>query len=85
MSTASKVVQLLLEHNPLVDIQDVTGATALHLANSMNNGKLIDSLLANLQNKTDNAVNDVRVSHFHIACTGSNAEIVEEFLKSKPN
>ena len=84
-----EMVQLLLMMNhKLINYKDKDGWTPLHVAShcwlaqkrSQEAEEIIDLILVVHDECIHNSVNNHGLSHFHIACTRSNAKVVQGFL-----
>ncbi|KAJ8681181.1 hypothetical protein QAD02_016968 [Eretmocerus hayati] len=72
----------LLRIGANINIKDGWKLTALHLADMTRNEPMIDLLLTAHKTISSNPVNAEGLTHFHIACTRNNPEIVKCFFES---
>ncbi|KAJ8675017.1 hypothetical protein QAD02_010803 [Eretmocerus hayati] len=77
-----ETVQFLVSIGADITIRNYFDNTALHLADSMRNEKIIDIILEGHTFLTQNPVNSDGLSHFHIACTRNKPKFVMNFIKS---
>ncbi|KAJ8668497.1 hypothetical protein QAD02_010160 [Eretmocerus hayati] len=75
------VVKLLLKSGAKMMVKNSRSLTPLHLANIVRDEVMIDILLAAQLFELGNPKDSSGLSHFHIACTRNNTEVVEFFLK----
>ncbi|KAJ8667900.1 hypothetical protein QAD02_009563 [Eretmocerus hayati] len=74
------VVEFLLSLGTSIIIKDGHQHTPLHLAHMLRNERIIDMILVAHEEVFDNPVDSKGLSHFHIACTRNNPNMVEHFL-----
>ncbi len=82
------VIKVLLQYGANIEAKNGVGQTPLHLAfymrrtlyPSKNSLDIIDMLLSNLKKTNINFVDSTGLSHFHIACTRDQPDIVKHFL-----
>ena len=77
----TETVELLLRYGADITRQDKNGNTPLHIAVGMMDESLIDLLLSEYKYTNKNPKNIANCSHFHIACTRNNPDIVYGFLQ----
>lgn len=76
-----ETVQFLVGSGADITAKTVNKLTPLHLADTLRNETIIDTILAAHTYEITNPVNSEGLSHFHIACTRNDPLIVESFLK----
>ncbi|XP_008208761.1 ankyrin-2 [Nasonia vitripennis] len=81
-NSTTKIIELLLKNNADVRIKNDDGFTPLHFAFYHFASDDVINLLLQYCSKTENSIDGRGVSHFHIACTKDNVELVEYFLKN---
>ncbi|KAJ8668030.1 hypothetical protein QAD02_009693 [Eretmocerus hayati] len=74
------VVEFLLSLGTSIIAKDGHQHTPLHLAHLLRNEKIIDIILRAHEEVFENPIDSKGLSHFHIACTRNNPNIVEHFL-----
>ncbi|KAJ8682991.1 hypothetical protein QAD02_018783 [Eretmocerus hayati] len=77
-----RTVEFLLSIGANIIIKNSNQLTALHLADMVRNERIIDLILEAHRKVAHNPANREGLSHFHIACTRNNPEIVECFIKN---
>lgn len=75
-------IDLCLKLGADVTIQDPRGYTPLHLAFHLQKAYLVSVLLRS-HKKIANPVDDLGLSHFHIACVAKDSDFVVKLLKSR--
>ncbi|KAJ8675963.1 hypothetical protein QAD02_011749 [Eretmocerus hayati] len=79
-----ETVEALLSNGADIIIKATNNqATALHLAHTFRNNQIIDMILATHKTIVGNPKNSEGLSHFHIACTRNNPEILKSFIENK--
>ncbi|XP_058801079.1 ankyrin-3-like [Phymastichus coffea] len=73
-------VKLLLNCGAEISIRNKKKLTALHIADMMRDEVMIDLILSTSQCHLTNPVNCEGLSHFHIACTRNNPNLVQSFI-----
>ncbi|KAJ8680139.1 hypothetical protein QAD02_015926 [Eretmocerus hayati] len=77
-----ETVAFLLSIGADITIKNSNQLTALHLADMIRNEEIIDMILLAHGRVPHNPVNSEGLSHFHIACSRNNVEVVECFLRN---
>ncbi|KAJ8682988.1 hypothetical protein QAD02_018780 [Eretmocerus hayati] len=77
-----RTVEFLLSIGANIIIKNSNQLTALHLADMVRNERIIDLILEAHRKVAHNPANREGLSHFHIACTRNNPEIVKCFMKN---
>ncbi|KAJ8669987.1 hypothetical protein QAD02_001246 [Eretmocerus hayati] len=78
-------ISFLLSLGADITIRDTRKLTALHLADMTRNVQMIDMILSAHKRVAKNPVNSEGLSHFHIACTRNNKEVIEFFIRNGVN
>ncbi|XP_014230777.1 serine/threonine-protein phosphatase 6 regulatory ankyrin repeat subunit B-like [Trichogramma pretiosum] len=74
-------VRLLLDNGASVELPNaVDNSTPLHMAFECQNKKITEELISRLDKNCSNLTNKRGISHFFIACTTNNTEIVQHFI-----
>ncbi|KAJ8668034.1 hypothetical protein QAD02_009697 [Eretmocerus hayati] len=76
-----ETVEYLLSLGADITIKDARQLTPLHVADLLRSEQIIDLILSAHINVMSNPKNLEYLSHFHIACTRNNVEVVEFFIK----
>ncbi|KAJ8667733.1 hypothetical protein QAD02_009396 [Eretmocerus hayati] len=76
-----ETVQYLLDIGADITIKDSSKLTPLHLADMYRSEQIIDMILSVHTDFVSNPVSGIGTSHFHIACTRNNTEVVNFFIK----
>ncbi|KAJ8675658.1 hypothetical protein QAD02_011444 [Eretmocerus hayati] len=76
-----ETAKFLLKVGADITIKDAQQLTPLHLADMVRNDEMIDLLLLAHTKLHSNPSNSKGLSHFHIACTRNNREVVESFME----
>lgn len=74
-------VKLLLNCGADISIKNKKKLTALHLADMIRDEVMIDLILSTSQCELTNPVNSEGLSHFHIACTRNNPQVIQNFIE----
>ncbi|KAJ8673859.1 hypothetical protein QAD02_005121 [Eretmocerus hayati] len=80
-SHAPEIVQLLVDSGASINKKNSHSITPLHLADEIRDDEIIDILLAAQMFELGNPENGRQLSHFHIACTRNNVNVVKFFLQ----
>lgn len=76
-----ETVKLLINHGADITAKNGYELTPLHIAFKKQNKTMIDVILSVHRYTSKNPKNPEGLSHFHIACTRNNAQIVDDFLQ----
>ncbi|XP_008213008.1 ankyrin-3 [Nasonia vitripennis] len=76
-----ETVEFLINSGADITSADTNKLTPLHFADILRDERILDLILSVHKYEITNPVNTEGLSHFHIACTRNNPEVVESFIK----